>query len=197
MLQLVYAYCGTKTVEGENEYAFGLENGLPWGHIKRDMANFAKRTKDTLVFMGAKTWMSMPSALKGRKCVIIQDMNRPFAQAEDGLFADGYISIEDFKGFLEGTHCFYHNINGDKIRFLPNDDYSVIGGKGILETAQPYADRIVQTSIQKKHRVNSDVTLDMSFICYPAWENTFRMVETSWVHCDELTSLTETVYERV
>ncbi|URQ04040.1 dihydrofolate reductase [Enterobacter phage vB_EclM-UFV01] len=197
MLQLVYAYCGTKTVDGQNEYAFGLKDGLPWGHIKRDMQNFAKRTKDTVVIMGAKTWMSMPTALKGRKCIVVQDMNRPFAQAKDGLFPDGYMSPEEFKAFLDKTNNYYTNHGGIRIRLLPNDNYSVIGGKRILETAQPYADRIVQTSIQKKHRVNSDVTLDMSFISYPSWENAFQMVETSWVRCDELTSLTETVYERV
>ena len=197
MLQLVYAYCGTKAVDGQNEYAFGLKDGLPWGHIKRDMQNFAKHTKDTILIMGAKTFMSFNEPLPGRKSIVVQDMNRPLATAKNGFFADAYISMTEFIGFLGGDIMTGATSYGSSIAFSHGLKYSVIGGKGILETAQPYADRIVQTSIQKKHRVNSDVTLDMSFISYPAWENAFQMVETSWVRCDELTSLTETVYERV
>lgn len=197
MLQLVYAYCGTKTVDGQNEYAFGLKDGLPWGHIKRDMQNFAKRTKDTTLIMGAKTFMSFPEPLSGRKSIVVQDMSRPLATAKNGFFADAYVSELEFIGFLGGDIMAAQTSYNSTITFNPGHDYSVIGGKRILETAQPYADRIIQTSIQKKHRVNSDVTLDMSFISYPAWENAFQMVETSWVRCDELTSLTETVYERI
>lgn len=198
MLQLIYAFAATKTVEGKNEYAFGLKDGLPWGHIKRDMENFAKRTKNSILIMGAKTFMSFKEPLPGRKSIVVQDLGRPLAMAKNGFAADAYISMDQFEEFLQNKTVYGTTTYSDDYVINPSSGvYSVIGGKGVLEAAQPYADRIIQTSIQKKHRVNSDVTLGINFILQPSWKNEFQMVESSWVRCDELTELTETIYERV
>lgn len=198
MIQLIYAYAGTKTVEGENEYAFGLNGGLPWGHISQDLKNFKARTEGTILIMGAKTFMSLPSPLKGRKHIVVQDMKRDFAQAQDGLYADGYMSPIAFSEWLGTKQQNYQNINGDLIYMSSSETYSVIGGAGLLQEAYPFADKVVQTSIRKRRRVNSDVKLPMSFVVAPTWEGSgFITTETHWYSIDELTSISETVYDRV
>ncbi|ARW57660.1 dihydrofolate reductase [Kosakonia phage Kc304] len=195
MIQLIYAYAGTKTVEGKNEYAFGLNGGLPWGHISQDLKNFKARTEGTILIMGAKTFMSLPSPLKGRKHVVVQDMKRDFAQAQDGLFADLYMSPLGFSEWLGTKQQSCQNINGDLIYMSSSNVYSVIGGAGLLQEAYPFADKVIQTSITKRHRVNSDVQLPMSFIIAPSWENSgFEMKETHFYKIDEVTSISETVY---
>lgn len=199
MLQLVYAFAPTKNVKGENEYAFGLEDGLPWGHIKRDMTNFASRTKDGDMIMGAKTFMGFKEPLPGRNCIVVQDLSRPLVQAKNGFFADAYISTEDFEKLLKGE--IVHGQTSYDHPYVINmacKRYSVIGGRALLEIAQPYADRIVQTTIRKKHYVVSDVKLPMSFVVAPSWEGSgFITTETHWYNIDELTSISETVYDRV
>lgn len=196
MLQLVFAYAPTKNHKGEYERAFGLNNGLPWGHISQDLKNFKARTENTNLIMGAKTFMSLPSPLKDRKHIVVQDMKRDFAQAQDGAFADGYMSPLDFSKWLNTKKQSYQNINGDLIYMPSSDVYSVIGGVGLLQKAYPFADKVIQSSITKRHRVNSDVQLPMSFIIAPALENSgFEMKETHFYKIDELTSITETIYE--
>lgn len=54
MIKLVFAYSPTKTVDGRDENAFGLNDGLPWGHIKKDLQNFKARTKKLYRAHGSK-----------------------------------------------------------------------------------------------------------------------------------------------
>lgn len=197
MKQLVYAFAPTKNVKGENEYAFGLEDGLPWGHIKRDMLNFAARTKDTILICGAKTFMSFPEPLKGRKCIVVQDLERPLVTAKNGFFADAYTSPLEFTGFLGGDDLTTTTSYNAHPVFFQNENYSIIGGAKLLMEAYDKVDRIVQTTIRKKHYIVSDVKLPMAFIIAPTWEESgFVTTETHWYAIDELTNITETVYER-
>lgn len=71
MLQVVFATCATKTVDGNTEIAFGLDDGLPWGHIRQDMVNFRNRTNNTVLIMGAKTWQSLKDPLPGRRSIVV------------------------------------------------------------------------------------------------------------------------------
>lgn len=199
MLQIVYAYCASKNVENETEYAFGLNGGLPWGHIPQDLKNFKARTENTVLVMGAKTYMSLPSPLKGRKTIVVQDLSRGLAQAKDGLFADFYTDIEQFREMLKGGDFISWDPSENKFKCDKfNHALSVVGGAGLIQEAAPFADKIIKTSIHKRHRVNSDVQLPMGFIVFPSWEGSgFETKENHWWKLDELTSITEIVYERV
>ena len=198
MIQIVYAFAPTKTVDGKNENAFGLGDGLPWGHISQDMKNFANRTRDTILICGAKTFMSFSEPLPGRKTIVIQDMSRSLATAKNGFFADAYISDEEFMEFLGGEHLAGHTSYNSTITFNRSEKYSVIGGAGIIQKAYPYADKVIQTIIRKSHRVNSDVQLPIEFVVAPTWpESGFTTKENHWYHIDEVTSISEVVYERV
>lgn len=149
MIQIVYAFAPTKTVDGENENAFGLNNGLPWGHISQDMKNFANRTRDTILICGAKTFMSFDEPLPGRKTIVVQDMNRPLATAKNGFFADAYASELEFIGFLGGDIMAAQTSYNSTITFNRGLNYSVIGGAGIIQKAYPYADKVIQQSSEK------------------------------------------------
>ncbi|HCS4649560.1 TPA: hypothetical protein ORP60_004448, partial [Escherichia coli] len=69
---------------------------------------------------------------------------------------------------------------------------SVIGGPALLYAALPYADEVVVSRIVKRHRVNSTVQLDASFLDDISKR---EMVETHWYKIDEVTTLTESVYK--
>ena len=135
MLQLVYAVSPTRSVEGQNELAFGLDDGLPWGHIKQDLQNFKARTKDTILIMGAKTFMSLPDVLPGRQHVVVQDLDRPYVQAKNGMFADWYTSMEEFENIINGCDGFAINVNKDSKRLFKDGTYSVIGGIDLIKKA--------------------------------------------------------------
>ncbi|QEG11085.1 putative dihydrofolate reductase [Klebsiella phage KMI12] len=197
MIQIVYAFAPTKTVDGKNENAFGLGDGLPWKHISQDMKNFANRTRDTILICGAKTFMSFPEPLPGRKTIVVQDMSRALATAKNGFFADAYVSELEFMEFLGGEHLAGHTSYNSTITFNRSEKYSVIGGAGIIQKAYPYADKVIQTIIRKSHRVNSDVTLPIAFVVAPTYENSgFKVIENHWYHIDEVTNISEVVYER-
>lgn len=61
----------------------GLKGGLPWPHLKGDMAIFSKRTTGTgnnAVIMGKNTWLSIPEnrrPLKNRTNIIISNSLSP------------------------------------------------------------------------------------------------------------------------
>lgn len=195
MLQLVYAVSPTRSVKGQNELAFGLNDGLPWGHIKQDLQNFKARTKDTILIMGAKTFMGFAEPLPGRKSIVVQDMSRPLATAKNGFFADAYVSELEFTGFLGGDIMTAKTSYSQYVMFDHDKDYSVIGGIELIKKATPYADRIIQTTIRKNHRVNSTVQFPYATFWYPQEEATgFKLAETHWWAIDELTNISESVY---
>ena len=49
----------------------GLNNTLPWGHIKEDMQHFKKTTSNCNVIMGRKTYESIDMALPKRTNIVI------------------------------------------------------------------------------------------------------------------------------
>lgn len=185
MIQLVFASCFTKTVENKGELAFGLKDGLPWGHIKQDMQNFKARTENTILIMGAKTFMSFPKPLKNRLHVVVASKDKPLPLTKDLSFAHTYITPSEFTDFLNGVHR-------NNLGHRDNADYSIIGGLGLITEAYPKVDKIVHTNIIKKHRVNSDVQLPSDLLMKMFFDR--PRLETHWWNLDELTSISETVY---
>ncbi|BBC78304.1 dihydrofolate reductase [Escherichia phage EcS1] len=197
MIQLIYAYAGTKTVSGENEFAFGINGGLPWGHIPQDLKNFKARTEGTTLIMGAKTFSSFPKPLVGRPHVVVCDLSRDYPTTQDGSLAHFYISDYQFDKFLNGHELQVSSPNADFNAIFSREEgvYSVIGGAGLLQQAYPFSDKVIQTSIRKRHRVNSDTQLPMSFIVAPAREDSgFLFKESHYYHIDAVTNISEDVY---
>ncbi|UQJ95730.1 dihydrofolate reductase [Klebsiella phage CPRSB] len=46
-----------------DDFAFGYQQGLPWGHCKEDLQNFKEETADSVLIMGANTFTSLPGKL--------------------------------------------------------------------------------------------------------------------------------------
>lgn len=195
MIQLIFATSFTKTVDDTIQYAFGLGDGLPWGHIKQDMKNFASRTKDTFLIMGAKTFMSFPTPLPGRIHIVVTELGRPVPTTKDGTKPHAIMTMEQFDALLKtrlSNGTFVETGNVLSIDTV-NDYISIIGGKTLIEKSIHYVDKIIHTSITKKHRVNSDVQIDKAII--DDIRVNYEVIETHWYQIDELTSITESVYE--
>lgn len=193
MIKLVFAYSPTKTVDGRDEIAFGLGDGLPWGHIKKDLQNFKARTEGTIMIMGAKTFQSLPTLLPGRSHIVVCDLERNYPETKDGDLAHFYITWEQYIDYISGDEIQLSSSNAPFEAMLGHDSkVSVIGGPALLYAALPYADEVVVSRIVKKHRVNSTIQLDTSFLDDIS---TREMVETHWYKIDEVTTLAESVYK--
>ncbi|QAX99988.1 dihydrofolate reductase [Escherichia phage EcWhh-1] len=193
MIKLVFAYSPTKTVDGTDQNAFGLGDGLPWGRVKKDLQNFKARTEDTIMIMGAKTFQSLPTLLPGRTHVVVCDLKRDYPTTQDGDFAHFYITWEQYLTFISGSEIQLSSPNTLFESVLdPAFNVSVIGGPSLLYAALPYADEVVVSCIEKCHRVNSTVQLEENFLHEIRQR---EMLETHWYKIDELTTLTETVYK--
>ncbi|QOI66448.1 dihydrofolate reductase [Erwinia phage FBB1] len=181
MLQLVFACSPTRNVKGETEYAFGLDDGLPWKHISQDFKNFKSRTMGTTLIMGAKTFQSLPGKLEGRKHMVLHTPGRSVAVTKRGDQADQYVMPERVK---------------DYIKFHPEENFSVIGGAKLLQEFAPIADKIIISKIIKSHYVNSTVKLPIEFIMniHRGGNKELKMQENHFWQIDELTQLFETVY---
>ncbi|QHR70569.1 dihydrofolate reductase [Escherichia phage dhaeg] len=193
MIKLVFAYSPTKTVDGIDQNAFGLGDGLPWGRVKKDLKNFKARTEDTIMIMGAKTFQSLPILLPGRTHVVVCDLKRDYPETKDGDLAHFYITWEQYLTFISGSEIQLSSSNTLFESVLdPAFNVSVIGGPSLLYAALPYADEVVVSRIEKCHRVNSTVQLEENFLHEIRQR---EMLETHWYKIDELTTLTETVYK--
>ena len=197
MLQLVFATCATKTVEGKNEIAFGLNNGLPWGRISQDLKNFKARTENTTMIMGAKTWSSFQSPLPGRRSIVVVSPGRGKPKTKNGIMPDEIMYPDEFKSFLEGdviiTATATAEYPWDTTIDRTTHNVSIIGGKTLIEQASLHVDRIVHTNIIKKARVNSDVQIEDHVLHNMKLGKELK--EIHWYKCDELTEIIESVYE--
>lgn len=194
MIQMIFATARTKKADGTVEYAFGLNDGLPWGHIKEDLANFKKRTKDHMLIMGANTFASLPAKLKGRWHIVVADrQSRPLPKTKKNELPDYLISEIELTGLVSGDYaCIYGVLNGD---IFPNStmrNFSIIGGKKLIEEYIDKVDIVIHTEITKRHRVNSTVQMPKSVLdkCFK-----FKALQRNWTYVDEVTSILENYYQ--
>lgn len=107
----------------QDGFAFGYEQGLPWGHCKEDLQRFKEETAGSVLIMGAKTFNSLPGKLPGRvHCVLSASGQR--ITARNGSTADYIIhggGLSNAIGVMQATHA--------------DRDICLIGGKGLLMEA--------------------------------------------------------------
>ena len=107
----------------------GYKNAMPW-HLPEDLAHFKKLTLGSPVIMGRKTWDSLPSKfrpLPGRTNIVITRQ------------ADWQATGAQTAGSLQDAlaHC------------RASTDIWIIGGAQIYAQAEPLANRIEVTLIEK------------------------------------------------
>lgn len=110
----------------------GLKGGLPWPHLKGDMALFSKRTTgpgNNAVLMGKNTWLSIPEnrrPLKNRTNIIISQNTNSVSDS-----SHTFSSICDAIAFCEAANY---------------DELWIIGGSGIYN-------EFLNVHFDKVHRV--------------------------------------------
>ena len=115
----------------------GLKGGLPWPHLKTDMALFSKRTTGlgfNAVLMGKNTWLSIPERrrpLKNRTNIIISRSELELHSHSTSTSCHVFSSIYDAL-----THC----------EAAKYDELWIIGGSGIYN-------EFLNTHYDKVHRV--------------------------------------------
>lgn len=149
MIQCVFAVGKT---ENPDVYAFGHQNGLPWGHIPEDLANFKRRTttsdgKRSVVVMGRKTFESLPHRLPNRLNVVLSESGTPTitknGDTPDILISSSNIDIKNLLLCLEKEYGLV----------------SVIGGIGVIKKCVEFSDRIVLTVVNHNDPLKYDVHL--------------------------------------
>ncbi|QPI18015.1 dihydrofolate reductase [Pectobacterium phage POP12] len=118
-VKLVFAV-GGNDIDQFVEFAFGNKGKLPWGHIPEDLKFFQKITKNDVLIMGSKTFMSLPKKLSGRVHVVLSSRGERIV-TESGERPDiiiGRNSISNTVDYVRGLY--------------PEHDISIIGGKQIL-----------------------------------------------------------------
>lgn len=119
------------------DFAFGYEQGLPWGHCKEDLEGFKNETADSVLIMGANTFRSLPGKLPGRvHCVLCASGQSLLTR--NGKTADYVIhggGLSNAIGVMQATH--------------PDKDICLIGGKGLLLEAinNTMIDEIIVTHV--------------------------------------------------
>jgi len=136
-------------------YEIGLSNDLLC-HIKPDLQYFKRTTKDHIVIMGRKTFLSLPGGpLKHRDNIVIT--------RSDDFDHDGVTVVDSIEASLEAAKTL--NPRGDKKIFI-------IGGASIYKQFLPLAHKLYITHIFE------DFEADVYFpIIGPEWNLTWTQAE--------------------
>lgn len=187
MIQVVFATSACQRHEGQIEYAFGKNKGLPWNRISQDFLNFKARTSgsNSCVIMGRKTFESLPAPLKGRHNVVMSSKEymphagngeRPCMMSNKSLFE----TIETLRSKY--------------------DMISVIGGIELIKEAIPLADRVVHTVIEtgKYLQCTSSFSSSDMYFRENRENSQFKMVENHWWDLSKIgyIHMSESVYDR-
>jgi len=148
----------------------GLNGGLPWPHLKSDMALFSKRTTgsgNNAVLMGKNTWCSIPEnrrPLKNRINIIISS-SLPTSSCSSHIFS----SINDALTFCESEKC---------------DELWIIGGSRIYdEFLNTYCDKINRlyiTCVCSNHEYECDTFIDIPADSYLVEEKIYNATENCY-----------------
>lgn len=119
-----------------DDYPFGNNGALPW-NVPEELQHFKEETKDTVLVMGANTFLSLPGKLPGRHHVVLSSKGEHI-RTKNGKTADMVISGGNLSTTLDTVRNYY-----------PDKDISIIGGKSLIEEAIKYniADELVVSFI--------------------------------------------------
>jgi dihydrofolate reductase len=118
--------------------AIGIENKLPWAHIKEDMMWFKEHTKDKTVVMGSSTWDSLPKKpLPNRTNIVLSSRD---IQGAD-LVLNG--TAQEIVDQLTKTH----------------NEIVIMGGAKVYNDFAPLVSRMYITRVHQN--VEADTYLDI------------------------------------
>lgn len=151
----------------------GLKGGLPWPHLKDDMALFSKRTTGAghnAVLMGKNTWQSIPERrrpLKNRTNIIIST-SLPTISSYCNIFYSIYDAL---------AHC----------EAAKYDEVWIIGGSGIYnEFLNAYHDKVHRVYItyvcptREKEKYECDTFINIPTDSYLIEEKEYNTSENCY-----------------
>lgn len=101
----------------------GNAGGMPW-HLPRDLARFKRITLDHPIVMGRKTFEAIPAPLPRRRPIVLSTVD-----------IDG---VESFRSLTAALDA------------VDDQRVYVIGGRAVLEEAEPLADELHLTRVHAK-----------------------------------------------
>jgi dihydrofolate reductase len=156
----------------------GLKGGLPWPHLKDDMALFSKRTTGAgknAVLMGKNTWLSIPERrrpLKKRTNIIISRSELESHSHSHSTLCHIFSSIYDAL-----THC----------EVAKYDELWIIGGSGIYnEFLNAHYDKVHRAYITyvctngDKHGYECDTFINIPHESYLIEEKVYNPTENCY-----------------
>lgn len=113
----------------------GNKGKLPW-HLPEDLKHFKETTKDCVVAMGSKTWVSLPiKPLPNRTNLILTSSN---------IKINTVIIANSIKQAI--NEAFYRR-----------KDIWFIGGSNVINKALPYADTVIITELHNNYEGDTRV----------------------------------------
>lgn len=138
----------------------GLNNKLPWAHIKADMAWFKKHTEGQVVVMGSKTYDSLPETF------------RPLPKRTNVVLTRG--RARDAHLHLQGDP---QNMLFNLASIYPDQDVFIIGGENIYRQFMPMVDRVIVTRVHQV--VEADAFLDIDQLMDSRYTKTTETIDTA------------------
>lgn len=167
------------------EFEFGNDNKLPWISCPTDLKRFKEVTDNKILLMGAETFKSLPSLLKGRTHVVLS--NNTLINCKDGS-RPHYIFSGDFKRCIE------------EIKLSVGTDIAVIGGPSVISQSIDYGEirtLYISTIGPFEKELDCDVRFD-----YRSLLKNYRLIDKNTsqvkIHTQVTpTTLTERIYEAI
>lgn len=119
--------------------AIGIENKLPWNHIKEDMMWFKEQTKGKTVVMGSSTWDSLPRKPLPNRTNVVLSSRMSIPEVDLVLSGDAKTIVEQ----LTKTH----------------DDIVIMGGAKVYNDFAPLVSTMYITRVHQV--VEADTYLDI------------------------------------
>lgn len=126
----------------DQQYGIGIDNKLPWGHIKDDMLWFKEKTKDKMVIMGSSTWDSLPKKpLPNRINVVLSSRD----------------DIEGADLVMEGAP---ETVMTKLSLLYPDQEKIIMGGAKVYQAFLPLIDVIYLTRVKQVCDADTFLNID-------------------------------------
>lgn len=141
-------------------YGIGLNNSLPWGHLKGDMAWFRECTMGKPIVMGSSTWDSLPrKPLPGRTNVVLTTR---------GAIGGATVMSGDSSEIV-------HHLKAE----FGDQEICIIGGAKVYDAMWPFCKRIYLTRVPQVVEADTYFRIDDKMNAdteneYKGWKLTAR-----------------------
>lgn len=141
-------------------YGIGINNALPWAHLKQDMQWFKENTKGKPVVMGSSTWNSLPrKPLPMRTNIVLSSKVDALEQGANQVLC---LPPEKVMEVLREQ--------------FPGQEVCIMGGAKVYQDFMPYASRLYITRVPQVVEADTYLRIDdMMLQCQKGDYDAFRL----------------------